>query len=40
MKQLLLKESMNSILEKIKSEAENENVLVATLDPELDSDNS
>ena len=31
---------MNSILEKIKSEAENEDVLVATLDPELDSDNS
>jgi hypothetical protein len=40
MKQLLLKEFMNNILEKIKSEAENEGVLVATLDPELDSDNS
>ena len=31
---------MNNILEKIKSEAENEGVLVATLDPELDSDNN
>jgi hypothetical protein len=39
-KQLLLKEFMNSILEKIKSEAENEVVVVATLDSELDSDNS
>ena len=40
MKQLLLKESMIDILEKIKSEAITDDVVVATLDLELDSDNS
>lgn len=40
MKQLLLKEFMIDILEKIKSEAKNESVVVATLDSEDDSDNS
>jgi len=40
MKQLLLKEFMIDILEKIKSEAITDDVVVATLDSELDSDNS
>ena len=40
MKQLLLKEFMNKVLEKIKSEAQNDEVIVATLGPEIDSDNS
>lgn len=31
---------MNTTLEKIKSEAKNDEVIVATLDPEIDSDNS
>lgn len=31
---------MNTTLEKIKSEAQNDEVIVATLDTEIDSDNS
>jgi hypothetical protein len=39
-KQLLLKELMVDVLEKIKSEAITDDMVVATLGSELDSDNS
>jgi hypothetical protein len=40
MKQLLLKELMVDVLEKIKSEAITGDLVVVTLDTELDSDDS